>query len=95
MTRTVPLALLSVTAALAFAATSAPAAPAAGQLTGEYLKTAQAGSVELVHNRRWHRGRHWRGPWYPRRCHFERYCWWDRWGYRHCDLVRRCYGPRW
>jgi hypothetical protein len=75
-------------AAVVCAAAPATAAPAGSTIAEHPAATSGASGVELVH-RRWHR------PWYPRRCHWQRACWWDRWGYRRCDWVRRCHGPRW
>lgn len=88
MNRHLLLSILGAGAALMIAAAPASAAPAGGWT--EAAQASERGPVELAHGRRWHH-RHW----YPRRCHWQRVCWWDRWGHRHCDLVRRCHRPRW
>ena len=93
MNRFLTSTLFAATAAVAFAATVATAAPPAGQLTSGNRPAAQSSAIVPVHDRwqRWHR---WGGPhWRP--CHWERECWHDRWGYRHCEIVRRCHRRDW
>ncbi len=90
MNRLLPMSLFGAVVALTFAATAASATPPVNLHSNARQTTANSGGVDLVHYRGW-RHRHW----FPRRCHWERACWWDRWGHRRCEWVRRCHGPRW